>query len=414
MRTSLSRCVLLLLLLLPLAACETPTRPGTAATPTAEAVPPAGGSVTVAPALAALANGTGPFTGHVVSLPGHGENGDVEVTFLQEGPNYTGIIKFTGRLEVVTGRLAGTIDNWSILPDPGQTPTGTRCGYHAFNGKWSQARNEGVLYDVLTLDFEGLGPDPCSNKKGSAIIFRRAIELPPTLACGAVTVGVVAVPFNTKLIASGGVPPYVVYYVTSGAVPPGLVLDAGSGIISGAPLTAGTFDVAFAVVDSRGASGGTSAAVSCRIRIDPPPCVDGLPLIFPPHNGIASYPPGVPENPDYPTQRGPFPYAIPAGTWRIQAVTGDDHLTKRDPAQLHEQLDFVTDTLLVIGNTTDVPDDRVEYSRILTDFGNVTFTRAVSTILVRHSPFPVTEPNDSVEPISFTYSCPVVAPAAKR
>lgn len=63
------------------------------------------------------------------------------------------------------------------------------------------------------------------------------------------TVGV-AYPTGTTLAATGGVPPYASWIVTSGSLPAGLTLTSATGVISGTPTTAGTFNFAVKVTDS--------------------------------------------------------------------------------------------------------------------------------------------------------------------
>lgn len=364
-----------------------------------------GGTVSVQLA-AALATGDGPFVGHVVSKPGHGESGDLEVTFLEEGPNYRATLKFIGRLEIVTGTLQGSLDNMSIVPDANQTPTGTRCNYHAFNGKWSQAVKDGQLYDVIVIQVQGLGPDPCSSKEAEATVWRLA-KVPALSVSCAIGTGRVGVPYAGSLTVTGGVAPFT-YSVTAGALPTGLTLNASTGAIAGTPTAAGTFPYTATVVDQRGTVGTASAI--CGITVDPPPCVGGDHLPFPLDAYIASFPPNYPD-PFLPTSVGPFPFTIPAGTWHLTAVTGDNHSTKQDGTQLHEQGHFVTDTGISTIDTTDVADDQDAQG---TDLGVITFPATVHAISFVHINIPVTEPTDSVRPIVLTYSCPASTALAVR
>jgi len=63
--------------------------------------------------------------------------------------------------------------------------------------------------------------------------------------------GNTGVPYNVTLNASGGAPPYS-WRVISGAIPTGLTLVSGTGILSGVPDRAGTFDFVIQVTDNAG------------------------------------------------------------------------------------------------------------------------------------------------------------------
>ncbi|MBZ5582877.1 MAG: Ig domain-containing protein [Acidobacteriia bacterium] len=87
---------------------------------------------------------------------------------------------------------------------------------------------------------------------------------PVTLACPAST-GTVGVPYNSALVAGGGVPGYT-FSITFGTLPPVLLLTASTGAITGTPTTAGTFNFTARVVDSTGTAAGTKTA-DCAITI---------------------------------------------------------------------------------------------------------------------------------------------------
>ena len=89
-----------------------------------------------------------------------------------------------------------------------------------------------------------------------------------TLTCPASS-GQVGVAYSSKLVATGGVPPYT-FSIVSGYLPPGLTLNTSTGAITGTPTTAGAFSFTAKVVDSTGTAAGTTT-VNCTITVKPPP-----------------------------------------------------------------------------------------------------------------------------------------------
>ena len=89
---------------------------------------------------------------------------------------------------------------------------------------------------------------------------------PLSLACPANT-GQIGVPYNSSLVASGGVPAYT-YSIESGVLPPGLSLIPSTGAITGTPTTAGSYPFVAEVMDSSGGTANTATA-SCGITIGP-------------------------------------------------------------------------------------------------------------------------------------------------
>ncbi len=87
--------------------------------------------------------------------------------------------------------------------------------------------------------------------------------------------GVVNVPYRQLLIASGGQTPFT-WTLTSGSMPPGLTL-ASSGVISGTPTTAGTFNFQTKVTDSQTPTAAFNT-YSGSIVINPPLSLAPAPL----------------------------------------------------------------------------------------------------------------------------------------
>jgi hypothetical protein len=83
-----------------------------------------------------------------------------------------------------------------------------------------------------------------------------------TLACYAST-GTVGVPYNSSLVASGGVPPYS--FSGFGPAPGGLSLNSTTGAITGTPQNAGTYVDFWTVVDQAN----NTAMATCTLTISP-------------------------------------------------------------------------------------------------------------------------------------------------
>lgn len=142
---------------------------------------------------------------------------------------------------------------------------------------------------------------------------------------------------------------------------------------------------------------------------DPPPppsCPPPLTFTFPAGSYIARLPADV--VPFYPSEVGPFAFAVPAGLYRVTAVTGDEHGRKDDGPQ-DERGNIVTDAAQSIGPTNDVPDDA---DVAFTDFGVLPVAAFGSFRFVHAVTGPVDSATDSFYPVSLTFTC--VEPQAAR
>jgi hypothetical protein len=88
---------------------------------------------------------------------------------------------------------------------------------------------------------------------------------PLSLECVSNNEGTVGTPFSGALTASGGAAPYT-FSIASGSLPAGLSLNPATGVISGTPSAAGTFNFTARVEDSTGGAA-QSATVDCSITI---------------------------------------------------------------------------------------------------------------------------------------------------
>ena len=102
-------------------------------------------------------------------------------------------------------------------------------------------------------------PTPVSGPMEAVIL---GFTLPPlSLTCASGT-GQIGVLYTSALIASGGIPPYT-FAIIAGSLPPSLNLNTSTGVISGIPVTVGTYAYTAQVTDSLA----NTATASCSITI---------------------------------------------------------------------------------------------------------------------------------------------------
>jgi beta-lactamase superfamily II metal-dependent hydrolase len=106
----------------------------------------------------------------------------------------------------------------------------------------------------------------------------RTVSLSGSSACPAIAIGgslpagILLTPYSRSLIAGGGEPPYT-FSVAAGTIPAGLTFS-GSGVLSGTPTLASTFDFTVQVADGVGCLGTASYSVpilAASIAIAPTP-----------------------------------------------------------------------------------------------------------------------------------------------
>ncbi len=108
---------------------------------------------------------------------------------------------------------------------------------------------------------------------------------PLQIKAQALRAGTVQNDYDTKLVATGGVPPYF-WDATAGQIAPGLTLRSAAGTISGIPFAPGPFSFTVRVQDSTGSS--LSTTVSLNIFAAPPAISAVLPDTRTPDSGTVA------------------------------------------------------------------------------------------------------------------------------
>lgn len=123
--------------------------------------------------------------------------------------------------------------------------------------------------DLLAADVPPVGdgaPNSASNNTSEFSLplgVRRTLEvatvppLPP---------GTTSQPYSLAFAAVGGSGTYSQWAVSAGSLPPGLSLAAGSGVLSGTPTTAGTFNFTVRVTDSDGVQAIRGYAITVAVQ----------------------------------------------------------------------------------------------------------------------------------------------------
>ena len=95
-----------------------------------------------------------------------------------------------------------------------------------------------------------------SDGGGNSTTANYAISVTPSLAIVSTTLsnGTLKLPYSDEVIGYGGTGSGFTYAVSAGSLPPGLTLNVGTGIISGSPSAAGTYNFTVRITDSSSAT----------------------------------------------------------------------------------------------------------------------------------------------------------------
>lgn len=148
------------------------------------------------------------------------------------------------------------------------TPPGCRKGLalDAAGGEIT-GRPSGPITAHFTIAVADSGTPPQSATR----LFTLRVAQPLALLTAALPPGSYAAPYDVRLAARGGIPPYT-WELARGALPPGLRLNRESGVLSGTLATQGDFGFTVRVTDSAKPPQIQTRELSTRI---PPPLAVG-------------------------------------------------------------------------------------------------------------------------------------------
>ena len=148
----------------------------------------------------------------------------------------------------VTISATGGVPPYTYTVTSGSLPTGL-----FLNPTSGVISGTPILAGVYNFVITATDSDGCTASMAYTIIVNcPSITISPTTS--ALTSGTVGTTYTSTISAAGGVAPYT-YSVTSGRFPPGLILNPLTGVISGVPTLAGTYEFLVTVTDRDGCMG---------------------------------------------------------------------------------------------------------------------------------------------------------------
>ncbi|MGZ5545369.1 MAG: putative Ig domain-containing protein, partial [Limisphaerales bacterium] len=140
------------------------------------------------------------------------------------GVSYSQTVGASGGTAPYTFTVAGTFPEGLTL-----SPGGVISGIALYVNQYQ--------FEVIATDAHG-----CSSETGTANYFMDVSCPGMTLTPAALPSVVTGTAYSTNLSVSGGVAPYTFALIGTSVLPPGLTLNTNTGVISGTPTTAGTYD----------------------------------------------------------------------------------------------------------------------------------------------------------------------------
>lgn len=135
----------------------------------------------------------------------------------------------------------GTV-TWMLLAGAAEKPPGIELGA------------DGVFTGTATAsgsyNFTVVATDSANPAQSAQAAFAITINPVPAITTTSLSSGVVGLVYSQQLDRTGGTAPIV--WSQSGGLPPGLQFDTATGVLSGTPTNAGSYDISFTVTDATG------------------------------------------------------------------------------------------------------------------------------------------------------------------
>lgn len=135
----------------------------------------------------------------------------------------------------------GTV-TWMLLTGAAEKPPGIELG------------TDGVFTGIATAsgsyNFTVVATDSANPAQSAQAAFAITINPVPVITTTSLSSGVVGLVYSQQLDRTGGTAPIV--WSQSGGLPPGLQFDTATGVLSGTPTNAGSYDLSFTVTDATG------------------------------------------------------------------------------------------------------------------------------------------------------------------